>query len=252
MTLYRGSRKHVLDWVEDANFLAEFRALLAPSGAEPQAGTWLPRDYSSPQEARLGTYGPRFLPGATDWEAVEYWWREFTAAGNTPNWDLAAVCHFGGTAGLALVEAKANVSELKTDGKILADGASAHSRRNHKRIAEAIAEARNGLSALVPGVHIDRDSHYQLANRLAFSWKLASLGMPVVLVYLGFTGDSGIVDAGDPFRDDVHWREVFVGHSAGVVPVELFERKLEIEGTPLWVLVRSRGVLAPSPRAGAA
>ena len=251
MTLYRGSRKHILDWVESADFLAEFRALLAPTGAKPKAGTWLPRGRAQPQEATLETYGPRFLPEATDWRALESWWREFTEAGNTPNWDLAAVCDFRGLSGLTLVEAKANVPELKAEGKSLGRHATEHSRRNHERIGEAIKEAKTGLSALVPGVRIDRDSHYQLANRLAFSWKLASLGIPVVLVYLGFTGDSGIVDVGEPFRSEADWRGVFWEHCAGVAPAGLFERELDVEGTPLWLLVRSRRVLEPSPKAGA-
>lgn len=53
---------------------------------------------------------------------------------------------------------------------------------------------------------ISRDSHYQFANRLGFAWKLASIGVPTVLVYLGFTGDDGIIDRGEPLRDADHWR----------------------------------------------
>jgi len=33
---------------------------------------------------------------------------------------------------------------------------------------------------------LSRDSLYQLANRFAWAWKIASLGVPVALVYLGF------------------------------------------------------------------
>ena len=36
-------------------------------------------------------------------------------------------------------------------------------------------------------VCISHESHYQLANRLAFACKITSLGIPTVLVYLGFT-----------------------------------------------------------------
>lgn len=252
MIRYRGSRKHILDWVEHESFLTEFRALLEPTGAQPRAGTWLPCGYRSPDEARLETYGPRFLPRATNWSALHDWWLAHKAGANTPNWDLAAVCSFDGTLGLALVEAKANVAELKEEGKSLKDDASARSRANHERIAAAIREAQAGLSALVPGVRIHADSHYQLANRLAFSWKLASLGVPVVLVYLGFTGDHGILDAGEPLHSDAHWRELFLDHATSVAPAELFEHRLTVASAPLWVLIRSRDVLAPSPAAGAA
>ena len=66
-----------------------------------------------------------------------------------------------------------------------------------------------------PDVRLDRDSHYQLANRLAFKWKLATLGIPVVLLY--FTGrDEGIADAGEPILDDAHWQALSPGHAFDV------------------------------------
>lgn len=246
--LYRGSRKHILDWVQQPNFAAGFEAMLSPSGARPVAGTWMPSGYDAPDEARLESYGPRHLPKSIKWSALEDWWLVYKPHANTPNWDLIAVCDFGGVRGLALVEAKANVPELKSEGKPLSDDASNHSRANHERIGHAIEEARCGLSKLVPGVAITRDSHYQLANRLAFAWKLASMGLPVVLVYLGFLYDTGITDVGPPFHSDEHWLDIFWQHATSVVSDQLFEARHMVNGTPLWMLLRSRAVISPSPR----
>ncbi len=122
------------------------------------------------------------------------------AGAKTPTWDLAVACEVAGARGVVLVEAKANVSELKEEGKRLPDDASQHSQENHEQIARAIAESRTGLSQIVPGVKIDRDSHYQQ-------------------------------------------REAFLAHPGKVAPVELFDRRVDIQGTPLWVLIRSRAVL---------
>ena len=47
---------------------------------------------------------------------------------------------------------------------------------------------------------------------LAFTWKLTSLGIPTVVVYLGFLGDSGIANAGEPFSDEAHC--VFADHGS--------------------------------------
>ncbi len=232
-------------------FATQLEMLLKPTGAHPAAGTWLPAGYSAPEEARLESYGPRFLRGIIDWSALADWWLAHKGGANTPNWDLASVGDWDGHRGLILIEAKANVQELKTEGKGLSDDASGRSRENHARIARAISEARDGLSRIVPGVKIGIASHYQLANRLAFAWKLASLGVPVVLVYLGFTGDTGIMDAGDPLLDERHWQDVFTQHAASVAPEGLFERRLEVHGTPLWMLIRSRLVLEPSRKLGA-
>jgi hypothetical protein len=44
------------------------------------------------------------------------------------------------------------------------------------------------------GWTLSRDSHYQLTNRFAWAWKLASMGVPVVLGYLGFQGAAEMKD----------------------------------------------------------
>ena len=94
---------------------------------------------------------------------------------------------------------------------------------------------------------ISRDSHYQLANRLAFTWKLATLGIPVMLLYLGFTGDDGIRVAGRPFADDADWRNAFNAYVSDAVPLSMFDRRLEVGSTPIWLVSRSRPVIEVSP-----
>jgi hypothetical protein len=117
---------------------------------------------------------------------------------------------------------------------------------NHERIGLAINEACVALRQASPAVAISRDAHYQLSNRVAFAWKLASLGVPTVLVYLGFFGDTGIVDAGVPFDSDAHWQACFWEHAASIVPADLFERRLDCGAAPAWLLVRGRPVLDTS------
>jgi hypothetical protein len=110
-----------------------------------------------------------------------------------------------------------------------------------------IEERCTALRSFNEATTISCDSHYQLANRVAFTWKLATLGIPRVLVYLGFTGDHGIRDAGEPFRDKAHWRQVFSDYAGAVVPADLFERRLDCGAAPAWFLARSRPVLSLSP-----
>ena len=93
---------------------------------------------------------------------------------------------------------------------------------------------------------ISQKSHYQLSNRIAFAWKLASLGIPTVLVYLGFCGDDGIRDAGEPFRDEAHWNETFAQYAHTLVPQGLFNQRLDCGKAPAWFLVRARDVLEVS------
>jgi len=180
------------------------------------------------------------------WPSLQTWWLAHEAGANTPNWDIALSCEVEGKPGLVLVEAKANVPELGLLGKKLDCAASEASRENHERIGRAIDEACTALRLVNPKISISRDSHYQLSNRIAFAWKLASLGLPTVLVYLGFLGDRGISDAGEPFRDMAHWNEVFAKYAHSLVPNELFERRIECGPATAWFLLRSRPVIQSS------
>ncbi len=246
---YRGSRKHILDWTDQPDFIVQLLQTILPVQATLTAESlWMPRGYRFPDEARLETFGPRFMAEHAAWPELRRWWLLHERGANTPNWDLAVGCEIEGRPGLVLVEAKANKNELKPEGKALAPDASQNGHENDGQIAAAIEEARQGLLSLGLETGIDRDTHYQLSNRIAFTWKLASLGIPTVLVYLGFLGDSGIEDVGPQFSSHQNWIETFWTYANGIVSMAMFERRLGIGSTPAWCLVRSRQVLGISHR----
>ena len=242
--MFRGSRKHVLDWTSRPGFCVELLHLLSPVDIRISARShWMPRGYQATDEARLETFGPEALPNVNAWLPLRKWWLAHERGANTPNWDLAMACEVEGQPGLVLLEAKANVPELSAAGKSLKPSASAASRENHHHIGVAIGEACAELQRISATTAISRDSHYQLSNRVAFAWKLASLGVPTVLVYLGFSGDGGIADAGEPFTDLAHWNTAFAAYAHSVVPKDLFERRINCGAAPAWLLVRSRPVI---------
>jgi hypothetical protein len=246
--MHRGSRKHILDWTSRESFPQDLVNLVRPVRCRlTPTSQWRPRGHSSPQEARLETFGPSALPGAA-WKDVKSWWLKFPRRANTPNWDVALSCEVEGLPGLILVEAKANVPELSPLGKPLARRPSQSSKDNHEHIGAAILSARNALQTVIPGVSIERDRHYQLSNRLAFAWKLASLGISVVLVYLGFIGDSGIRYVGEPFSDPEHWDTTFRKHLEKVCPLTILEAPVHTGTGRFWVLSRTLPVLEQSAR----
>jgi hypothetical protein len=246
--IYRGSRKHVLDWTGKPSFLRDLEELLKPVQIQVSLATpFMPCGYKAPKEARLETFGRDCIKNDT-WEMLQEWWLVHTQGANTPNWDIAVYCLIDGRPGFVLVEAKANRRELKTNGKYLASDAFSNSCENHQQIGKAIEEACLGWRCLDPTVSINRDSHYQLANRLAFTWKIAMLGFPVVLVYLGFTGDNGIRDVGDPFSDDRNWQSAFASYIDRTFPIELFEQPLDLRPARVWLLSRSRPIIEVSPQ----
>lgn len=255
MQMFRRSRKHVLDWVsmEQGDFLGSLNDIIETTGARVTAqDRWMPRGLSHSEEARLDDLDDGWLAPEVRHE-IAGWWLVHPERANTPNWDLLATCSFGNRLGLVLVEAKAHGNELKLDGKSLRADASLNSRENHAQIGAAIEEARQGLNTPAwNGFQITRDSHYQLANRMAFAWKLASLGVPTVLMYLGFVGDTGIPSAERPFMSEDEWTTAISAYAKGVLPDDYVSLALRDQaamlfgGVPFAFVIRSRPILSPT------
>ena len=167
------------------------------------------------------------------------WWLEVpTSRTRTPVWDLAATCTIRNRPGLLLAEAKAHAGELSVTGKAVPT--SPNGWRNHERIGAAIAEANDGLG-LDSGRPwaLSRDSHYQLSNRFTWAWKLASLGVPVVLVYLGFLNADEMTDRGQPFRSEDELTSVLMDHGDGIVDPKSWGEWHDIGNTPMIPVVRA-------------
>lgn len=57
-----------------------------------------------------------------------------------------------------------------------------------------------------------------MSNRFAWSWKLTELGIPVVLIYLGFLRATEMADRGSAIVDEADWRRQVLSHSAALFP----------------------------------
>jgi len=197
-------------------------------------GSW---NLSTTKEPKLGE--AEGILSSTDRSALTSWWLGVRKRANTPNWDIASTCSIRGAKGLLLIEAKAHVRELCKEGKNEPED-SKGSRRNHARIGEAIQEARAGLEcASKVSWGISRDSHYQMSNRFAWSWRLAELGYPVVLVYLGFLNAVEMADRSAPLRDHRHWENIVRRHSENLFPPTIWGDSIEVNGRSIVSLIRS-------------
>ena len=195
-------------------------------------GHW---DKTPIDEARLDCHADFVLPELQ--HQLQDWWLASKRGANTPNWDLASTCHIDGKKGLLLVEAKAHAAELSTQGKPLRKHSSDNSRANHRRIGEAIQQANAGLRGATGGSwNLSRDRHYQLSNRFAWAWKLATLGIPTVLVYLGFLGAE---EMRGWFRTTADWEQQLRDHASGVVDTSGWDEQHVVNGTPLIPLIRA-------------
>lgn len=254
---FRGSKRHILEWLDQPGFLDELNALLHPAPVRlDESATYLPKGTSQPREARLDSFGKVAMPHPTVWSDLRQWWLVHTKGANTPNWDFASTCLVHGVHGLLLIEAKANAEELGVAGKTIAltvkgqersQAGLQKSRANHDRICGAIGEASEALSQLHVTSPFSASSHYQFANRLAFVWKLASLGIPTALLYLGFVGDRGLDEGLRPFKDDREWLNSFGDHVSSILPSKAADIEFRVGKTSALILTRSRQVLTQSP-----
>jgi hypothetical protein len=211
---------------------------------------WLPKGFENMAEARIGQT-PGFIPDHR--KALIRWWLDVSARphnvhrGNIPNWDIASTADIGGERGLILVEAKAHVAELgNASGKKLKADAVQDSRANHEGIKIAIQAANDGLeTATSVKWQLSRDSHYQLANRFAWVWKIASLGVPVALVYLGFIAADEMSGGRKLIANGEEWERIVKDHARGIVPDSAWNETIDVAGTPMRALIQSKHIDIP-------
>lgn len=196
---------------------------------------WMPRGLKDYKETTLIDSSYFLQPDKR--RELKTWWLKKPRGAMLPNWDIASTCTIEGVKGLLLVEAKAHDKELSEAGK--SQPTTAGSQLNHKQIGQAIDQANSGLNKVTAGWALSRDSHYQLSNRFAWAWKLTMLRVPVILVYLGFLDATEMLDQGQPFDSREAWQTCIRNHAKNIVPEDPWEKKLEIDGTPVWFLIRS-------------
>jgi hypothetical protein len=209
---------------------------------------WMPDGFSQCDEAQLHT-AERIIPDPKLRASLLNWWLAVPGARRTttPNWDIASTCSVLGKRGLLLIEAKAHDAELRNEerGKPLGaedgKGVSIDSRRNHVKIGACIQDASLALSGQTQlAWALSRDWNYQMVNRFTWAWKLTELGIPVILVYLGFIGCEEMRkgSAQRPIRDKEDWQQMVLVHSQPLFPREIWNQEWHVHGQPFIPLIR--------------
>ena len=238
MLLVDGTRESVAETLTDLIGLED--------AAVTSGDCWMPRgkpvkqatgwDVAPTVEARIDR-DPGFIDSRSQ-QILRDWWLTVSTRANTPNWDIASTCLVRGEPGLLLVEAKAHANELSTSGK--SKPTTCNGWKNHGRIASAIDEANAGFErATGMPWSLSRDNSYQLSNRFAWAWKLVSLGIPVILIYLGFLAAEDMAADGPLFHTHDDWANSLKRHSAGTVNDSCWDKPLDFDGVPLLPLIRT-------------
>ena len=250
---HKGSQMRCLRLTEGAvSEVADALTELIGEGVVVSASDkWAPRGFSAPNEPRLDE-AIGFLKSSDEKDELRRWWIGDVRGAKTPEWDLASTCRINGKNGLLLIEAKAHQSEMNSDHCPTKD------KRNIKQINIAMSEASEKWSDLLQeraesfglklshSLKLSADAHYRLNAQLAFAWKLADMGIPVVLVYLGFTEAWELLeDHCVIFKNLDQWRTCVIEKTKRLIPEELWDATYSVNGTPLTVLIRSAHVEIP-------
>ena len=205
---------------------------LAKPDAAVDAGNhrWVPRGMSEPDETKL-VETDVFVMSA-ELEVFTSWWLKVRRNANVPNWDAVSTCTIEGRRGLILVEAKAHDEELFVNSKT--EPRTENDWTMHQRISAAIQQANDGLNRVIPGWRLSRDTHYQLCNR--FAW------VAIVLDYLGFLNATEMIGRGSPSTRAKDWDDRVRNQAGGIVPDQAWGKRLDVDCTPLWPLIRSLGL----------
>ena len=230
---------------------ARLSAIIAPWGTVSPTDHWMPQGFLNIEEAELHK-APRLLDDAVRSELKSWWLKIARGKQTTPSFDIASTCTVRGSSrrGILLVEAKAHHSELVNEegGKRLAIEHSPDQAKNHTHIAEAIAEANRQLAAATGEPwQLSRDTCYQMSNRFATACKLTSLGYPVILVYLGFTGAEDVADLGRPLEATSDWFQAVLMHSSALFPLQIWNHVLTVHGQPFVAGVRTTSIRHDQP-----
>jgi hypothetical protein len=96
--------------------------------------------------------------------------------------------------------------------------------KHHDEIGNAVSEARGALSNICANISISRDNHYQLSNRIAYTWKLASMGIPTIMLYIGFINDPAWISARDHFESKQQWNDAIQSYFTEVGAEDLLHK----------------------------
>lgn len=246
LLLTHGARQRVADRLTE---------LVAPAASVSASDVWCPDGFHRPREVTLVGCDERLLDRAHQL-ALARWWigargeelvmGKRTAAGlratrrTLPTWDLASTARAGRARVLMLGAATAHLGELVRRAR------TRRPRTNQGTIGPALAEATRGLDAVTPGWNLTRAPR-PLAHQLAWAWKLASLGVPVMVVYVGFlhVSEAETEHAWCPERES--WSVDLRSHLTHVVPAGAWGARLPIGHAWLQLVTPTTYVQLPRP-----
>lgn len=240
----RGSSHQLLQWMHKERdvFVRDLNNLINIPEVKITANNWWRPDCTIdgsiyPEEITTEGIPDKILSLYYKKKIKNDWWLKYHQGAKTPEWDFIGNANIGGAKGLIIIEAKSHKEEIPKLDKC-------RSGKNREHIHQAIEEVNNNLSKNYKdfNFNLSIDNHYQLSNRIVYAWKFATLGIPVVLIYLGFINDNEMKDVGKPFNSSEDWNEFIKCYIKDIFPVELLGKKIVCGKGYFYFLISSKEI----------
>jgi hypothetical protein len=204
----RGSKGELLHFISDENYLDNLINLV---NLENFSLTEYEDSYPNQTDFREVELLELLEDDRAD-QLIDWWFYKYRDNSTTPYWDLVSTCKINGKKGFLLVEAKAHLNELSQTPCIATS-------RNKHHIEAALNVINESL-----GTSLSISTSYQLSNRIAYAWWLASQGYPTILMYIGFI-DCEHWRAKDGFKKEEDWIKAFDSYAGLINSVNLFKKE---------------------------
>jgi hypothetical protein len=238
----RGSkpRCHLLTHGSPEEVSKRLTDLIHPWGKVDLTDHWMPLGFTNTIEAQFGRADNLLNPSVG--KSLVRWWLALPNIGRVPHWDIASTCLVKGQPGLLLIEAKAYDEELIKEeaGKKQEKKETFGQKRNREQIRDRMLESSSDFTDSTRMVwDLSIEHHYQMSNRFAWAWKLIELGMPVILVYLGFLNADEMSDLGKPFISHEAWDQLVLLHSERLFPAMIWNNDWLIHDRDFIPMIKS-------------
>ena len=243
MSQFTGSRKKILDLIESPTYLKDINAMIKSAKAKVEStDKFLPLSKNKPKKPNLNNFLAANYSKEMSAEFLNWWLKHPGPSAITPMFDIISTCTIDGKKGILLVEGRVNTGELFYNSikKILSNLHTDNVMANQVSVENAINEANTSISKTVKDIKLSTENCYQLSSRITEAWWLASKGIPVVLLYVGFLNYEKLsYKTHKIFTTDAEWQDLFKKHTEKVGVDKLLEKSVNCGAASFTTIVRS-------------
>ena len=224
---FHTSRKRIQILSESPKYLQTINSLIKNTGAVVTADDIRrPDPPKNTKEFELRNFLPHAFDEKLGKDIESFWLASVTKNTKTPEWDLISTCTLNGKKGILLVEAKAHRLEIEIERK--PEKIALDFGKNFEKKKQNFIHINEDLNKSFPGIDLSVEKCSQMSHHIAHAWWLASRGIPVVLLYLGFlNADEKKRRSKRNYHSDEDWYQSFFSAAKVIGADKMIDKRID-------------------------